>query len=208
MRIRTILIDDEPLALTELKDMLCNYNEIDVIETAENAVQGTEKIRGLHPDLIFLDINIPGKTGVELLEGLDEVPHVIFVTAFDQYAINAFDVNALDYILKPVNAERLQEAIEKIKKQFALKKSGQDRLSIDKRIFIKDGEKCFFLSLSEVLFFESVGNYARIYQEDKKMLLHRSLNYLEDRLPETHFFRTGRQYIINTLFIKNIHPYF
>lgn len=208
MRIRTILIDDEPLALTELKDMLCNYNEIDVIETAENAVQGTEKIRGLHPDLIFLDINMPGKTGFELLEGLDEVPHVIFVTAFDQYAINAFDVNALDYILKPVNAERLQEAIEKIKKQFALAKSGQDRLSIDKRIFIKDGEKCFFLSLSEVLFFESVGNYARIYQEDKKLLLHRSLNYLEERLPETHFFRTGRQYIINTLFIKNIHPYF
>jgi two-component system LytT family response regulator len=208
MSIKTILIDDEPLAIMELQSMLKKHTDIDVVATAENAVDAIEKISEHKPQLIFLDINMPGKSGFDLLEELDEAPLTIFVTAYDQYAIKAFDVNALDYILKPVNTDRLAEAIERIKKQISQNKSNESKLTIDKRIFIKDGEQCFFVPLVDIFLIESVGNYARIYYQNKKPLLHKSLNYLEEKLPDTHFFRAGRQHIINTHFIKNISPFF
>ncbi len=208
MSIKTILIDDEPLAIMELQAMLKKYIDIEVVATAENAIDAINKINEHKPQLIFLDINMPSKSGFDLLEELDEAPLVIFVTAYDQYAIKAFDVNALDYILKPVNTDRLAEAIEKIKKQIGQNKSNESKLTIDKRIFIKDGEQCFFVPLAEIFLIESVGNYARIFYQDKKPLLHKSLNYLEEKLPDTHFFRAGRKHIINTHFIKNISPFF
>jgi two-component system LytT family response regulator len=151
---------------------------------------------------------MPGKNGFDLLSDLDETPEVIFVTAYDQFAIKAFDVNALDYILKPVNPDRLAEAIGKIEKRFLDVPSASEKLTIQKRIFIKDGEQCFFVPLSEIYFIESVGNYARVYYQDKKPLLHKSLNYLEERLPEEFFFRASRQQIFNISFVKNIVPYF
>ncbi len=208
MAIKTLLIDDEPLALAELQTMLQQYEDIEVIATADHAQEAIEKIKTLQPELIFLDINMPGKSGFEMLEELEEAPQVIFVTAYDQFALKAFEVNALDYILKPVNKERLAEAIEKVKKHLALVQKSSSKLSIEKRIFIKDGERCYFVPLAEVSFIESVGNYARVYYQSKKPLLHKSLNYLEEKLPETHFFRAGRQHIINIHFIKNIHPTF
>jgi two-component system LytT family response regulator len=208
MAITTILIDDEHLAIAELQTMLKKYGDVEVVDTAFNSVEAAAKINERKPQLIFLDINMPGKSGFELLEDLDEVPHVIFVTAYDQYAIKAFEVNALDYLLKPVNTTRLADAIEKVKRQINTTKSLENRLTIDKRIFIKDGELCFFVPLEEIFLIESVGNYARVYYQNKKPLLHKSLSYLEDKLPESHFFRAGRQYIINTHFIKNINPFF
>lgn len=208
MTIKTLLIDDEPLALAELRIMLKKYSDIEIIDTAANATEAIEKLHAQKPELIFLDINMPGKNGFELLQELEDAPHVIFVTAYDQYAIKAFEVNALDYILKPVNAERLADAIEKIKKQIALRQTKELHLTIDKRIFIKDGDACFFVPLSDIQLIESVGNYARVFYQNKKPLLHRSLNYLEERLPDTHFFRAGRQHIINIHFIKNIVPFF
>ena len=208
MSIKTILIDDEPLAIMELQAMLKKHTDIDVVATAENAVEAIEKIKEHKPELIFLDINMPGKSGFDLLQELDESPLVIFVTAYDQFAIKAFDVNALDYILKPVNTDRLSEAIDRIKKQINQNKYSEAKLTIDKRIFIKDGEHCFFIPLAEIFLIESVGNYARVYYQNKKPLLHKTLNYLEEKLPDTHFFRAGRQYIINTHFIKNINPFF
>jgi two-component system LytT family response regulator len=207
MAIKTLLIDDEPLALAELKTMLQKHADIDVIDTAANAKEAVEKITLLKPQLVFLDINMPGKSGFEMLEELEEAPHVIFVTAYDRFAIKAFEVNALDYILKPVNTDRLIEAVEKVKKQISMVQKNEQKLSIEKRIFIKDGELCFFVPLADVVLIESVGNYARVYYQNKKPLLHKSLNYLEEKLPETHFFRTGRQHIININFIKNIHPF-
>ncbi len=208
MTIKTFLIDDEPLALEELTLMLAKHPTIEVIGSATNVIEAIATINLLKPDLIFLDINMPGKSGFELLQELEEAPHVIFVTAYDQFAIKAFEVNALDYILKPINKDRLADAINKIKKQESLLKAKEEKLSIDKRIFIKDGDKCFFIPLSEVFLIESVGNYARVYYGNKKPLLHKSLNYLEEKLPDTHFFRAGRQHIINIYFIKNIHPFF
>lgn len=208
MPIRTLLIDDEPLALAELKNMLRVHAEIEILDVAMNATTAIEKIKDHKPDLIFLDINMPGKNGFDLLEELEETPLVIFVTAYDQFAIKAFDVNALDYLLKPINADRLAEAIEKIKKLISLTAIKHHKLSIDKRIFIKDGELCFFIPLAEIFLIESVGNYARVYYQNKKPLLHKSLNQLEEKLPDSHFFRASRQYIINVFFIKNIAPFF
>lgn len=208
MAIKTILIDDEPLALAELKVMLQKYPDLEIIDTANDAEEAFSKINKLRPQLIFLDINMPGRSGFDLLQRLDEAPYVIFITAYDQFAIKAFEVNALDYILKPVNAVRLNDAIEKAKKQINTLIKNESKLHIDKRIFIKDGEKCFFVPLSEVFLIESIGNYARVYYQNKKPLIHKSLNYLEERLPETHFFRTGRQTMININFIKNITPFF
>ena len=129
------------------------------------------------------------------------------MTAYDQFAIKAFEVNALDYILKPVNPERLKEAVTKVIRKLN-QAEGEKALDINKRIFIKDGEQCFFVPIHQIFYIESVGNYVRLYFRDKKAMLHRSLNYLEEKLPEEHFFRTSRQEIINVNFIKNIVPYF
>ena len=208
MAIKTILVDDEQLALTELQTMLNKHADIEVVDSALNATDAARKINEQKPQLIFLDINMPGKSGFDLLEDLEEAPYVIFVTAYDQFAIKAFDVNALDYILKPVNTDRLTDAIEKVKKQISHTKNNDSRLTIDKRIFIKDGERCFFVPLQDIYLIESVGNYARVHYQNKMPLLHKSLNYLEEKLPESHFFRAGRQFIINTHFIKNISPFF
>lgn len=208
MAINTLLVDDEPLALAEFETMLKKHPDLVVVGTAANAMEAIEKINLLKPQLIFLDINMPGKSGFDLLEELDESPQVIFVTAYDKFAIKAFEVNALDYLLKPVNAVRLSEAIEKASAQLNRQKKEDSKLAIDKRIFIKDGELCFFVPLAEIFLIENVGNYAKIFYRDKHPLLHKSLNYLETKLPESHFFRTDRQHIINVDFIKNIYPYF
>lgn len=207
MIIRSILIDDEPLAIAELKHMLQKHPEVEITDTAIDWETALEKIRTQKPDLIFLDISMPEKNGFELLGLLDEAPQVIFVTAFDQFAIKAFEVNALDYLLKPVNKDRLEEAVHKVRKALTKSAEKAESLSIDKRIFIKDGEQCFFVALSEIVFLESAGNYAKVFFGSKKPLLHRSLNYMEERLPESHFFRASRQYIININFVKEIEPW-
>jgi two-component system, LytTR family, response regulator len=167
MKVKTILVDDEPLAVAELQAMLKSHDDIEVVAVSYDANDALSKIQQFQPQLIFLDINMPGKSGFDLLSELDEAPEVIFVTAYDQFAIKAFEVNALDYILKPVNPDRLTEAIAKIKKKFNNSNQTEEKLTIHKRIFIKDGEQCFFVPLSDIYFIESVGNYARVYYQDK-----------------------------------------
>ncbi len=209
MSLKTIIVDDEPLAVAELVAMLKKFEVIEVVATCSNSLDAIRQIEMHQPQLLFLDINMPEKNGFELLEELETAPDVIFVTAYDQFAIKAFEVNALDYILKPVNPERLSEAIEKIQKRAQATTTNAPReLTIDKRIFIKDGEQCFFVPLSEVFLIESVGNYARVFYQQRKPLLHKSLNYLEEKLPDEFFFRASRQYIFNVNFIKDIIPYF
>jgi two-component system LytT family response regulator len=207
MSIRSLLIDDEHLAIAELKFMLEKHPEVEVVDVAQDWETALEKIREHRPDLIFLDISMPEKNGFELLAMLDEAPQVIFVTAFDQFAIKAFEVNALDYLLKPVNQSRLDESIKKVKKTMEQASQKPAALPIHKRIFIKDGEQCFFVALSEIILLESAGNYVKVYFGNKKPMLHRSLNYMEERLPENHFFRASRQHIINTEFVKDISPW-
>lgn len=209
MNKKCFLVDDEILAIKELETMLKVFPELEIVGSSDRAAKAVEMINSLKPDLIFLDINMPGMNGFELLENLEETPNVIFVTAYDEYAIQAFEVNALDYILKPVNPERLRDAINKIQKRTQSEKVNEsEKLGIDKKIFIKDGEKCYFVPIRDIYLIESEGNYVKVYFENKKALLHKSLTYMENRLTEEVFFRANRQFILNLNFIKNIEPYF
>lgn len=213
---RTILIDDERLARKEMRNMLEAHPQIEVIGECANADEGVAMIHAEKPDLIFLDIQMPGRTGFEMLEVLEYIPRVIFVTAYDEYAIRAFEVNALDYLLKPVEKERLAEALRKTADEAengAAHKiddgaERKDMLNAEDRIFLKDGEKCWFVPLKDVRVFESEGNYVRVYFDRFKPLILKSLNNLEKRLDERDFFRINRKYIVNLKEIAHIEPWF
>jgi len=210
MKIKTLLVDDEKLARQELRFLLQEFPNVEIVGEAQNADEAVELAREHKPDLLFLDINMPEKSGFDLLEELDEAPEVVFVTAYDQYAIQAFDTNALDYILKPVKPDRLQKAIEKVSEALA-NKPKRDRtadLKPDSQVFIKDGEKCFFVKLSDIFMFESAGNYVKVHFGQKAPLLHKSLNLLETKLPQDMFFRANRKEMINMTYIQNIESYF
>ncbi len=211
---KAIIIDDERLARNELKKLLADFPEVEVIGEAANAAEGIEKIESLMPDLIFLDIQMPGKTGFDMLTELEKAPHVIFTTAYDEFALKAFEVNALDYLMKPVEPKRLADALHKLQlaeeKELAAAMAGSHRgmLSENDQVFVKDGERCWFVKLSEVRLFESVGNYAKVYFGTNKPLILKSLNALEDRLDDKVFFRANRKHIINMRMIEKVEPYF
>ncbi len=209
--LKVILIDDERLARSELRRMLDEFSDVEIIGEAANASEGIEKIESLNPDLIFLDIQMPGKSGFDLLSQLDKAPYVIFVTAYDEYALKAFDVNALDYLMKPVEPQRLAEALLKVRQKTEeemLSYNNRGILSENDQVFVKDGERCWFVRLSEVRLFESVGNYAKVFFGTNKPLILKSLNALEERLDEKVFFRANRKHIINLRMIEKIEPYF
>lgn len=206
---KTIIIDDERLAREEVKRALKAYPEFVIVGEANNVDSALTLIAKEDPDILFLDIHMPEKSGFDLLEELTTVPEVVFTTAYDQYAVKAFELNALDYLVKPLRDERFSKTIEKVKIELAKKEEHKTAvLPINRKIFIKDGEKCFFIPLSEIYFIESIGNYVRLYFGDKKVMLKSSLNLLEQKLDATVFFRANRGQIINTQFIKEIHPYF
>ncbi|WP_126972603.1 LytR/AlgR family response regulator transcription factor [Gynurincola endophyticus] len=209
--IRAVIVDDERLARNELRKLLTDHPHIEVIGEAANADEAIEVIEKLSPDLIFLDIQMPGKTGFDLLTEMQKTPEVIFTTAYDEFALKAFEVNALDYLLKPIDPKRLLDAIQKL--QFVEDKSehillNRSILSENDQVFVKDGEKCWFVRLSDIRLFESVGNYAKIYFNVQKPLILKSLNALEERLDEKVFFRANRKHIINLRLIEKIEPYF
>ncbi|TAF54428.1 MAG: response regulator [Sphingobacteriia bacterium] len=213
MAIRTLIIDDERLARNELKKLLQEHGDIEVIDEAANADEGLEKIDTHHPDLIFLDIQMPGKTGFDLLAEVEKAPKVIFTTAYDEYAIKAFEVNALDYLMKPVEPKRLSDAIQKLqaelyKENMGLQGIHRGPLTEHDQVFVKDGERCWFVKLSEIRLFESVGNYAKVFFSTHKPLILKSLNALEERLDDRMFFRANRKHIINLRWIEKIEPYF
>ncbi|MDB5276002.1 response regulator [Ferruginibacter paludis] len=210
---RAIIIDDERLARNELKKLLLEFPDVEVIDEAANAAEGIEKIDSLSPDLIFLDIQMPGKTGFDMLTELDKAPHVIFTTAYDEYALKAFEVNALDYLMKPIEPKRLADAIQKLQqaeeKELAANQAfNRGMLTENDQVFVKDGERCWFVKLSEVRLFESVGNYAKVFFAGNKPLILKSLNALEERLDEKVFFRANRKHIVNMRMIEKIEPYF
>ena len=211
---KALIIDDERLARNELKKLLLDFPEIEVVGEAANAAEGLEKIENLSPDLIFLDIQMPGKTGFDMLTELDSAPHVIFTTAYDEYALKAFEFNALDYLMKPVEPKRLADAIQKLQlaeeKEMAATMAGINRgiLTDKDQVFVKDGERCWFVKLGEVRLFESVGNYAKVFFGSYKPLILKSLNALEERLDEKMFFRANRKHIVNLRMIEKIEPYF
>lgn len=214
MSIKAIIVDDERLARNELRKLLQEHSAVEIIDEASNADEGIEKIETHNPDLIFLDIQMPGKTGFDMLADLDKSPRVIFTTAYDEYALKAFEVNALDYLLKPIEPKRLADAICKLQDELYKEKSeegglvNRGPLTDEDQVFVKDGERCWFVKLGEIRLFESVGNYAKVFFGTNKPLILKSLNALEERLDERTFFRANRKHIINLRWIERIEPYF
>ena len=213
---RALVIDDERLARKELINLLNQLETVEVVGEAVNVEDAKEKIDQLHPDVIFLDIQMPEKTGFDLLEELDNLPHVIFTTAYDEYALKAFQVNALDYLLKPIEPKRLEDAVLKLqgKMEGIAKREEQEgfgsqkKLTLEDQVFVKDGDRCWFVRLSNVRLFESDGNYIKVYFDNFKPMIHKSLNALDERLDEKSFFRASRKHIINLGWVEAIEPWF
>ncbi len=213
--IRAIVIDDERLARQELKNILQQFDNIQIVAESGKPEEALELIEKENPDLIFLDIQMPGMNGFEMLNEIDgKAPEVIFVTAYDEYALKAFEVNALDYVMKPVEESRLHEAIEKIAKRIAKNKveseahENDGKLELHDQVFLKDGEKCWFVELEKIRLFESEGNYVRVYFNESRPLILKSLNALTYRLSEKYFFRASRKHIVNLRWIEKVETWF
>ncbi|WP_316744933.1 LytR/AlgR family response regulator transcription factor [Pedobacter antarcticus] len=195
-KIRALIIDDERLARDELRLMLKEFAEINIIGEAANADQAERMISNLRPDVIFLDIQMPVRSGFDLLEALPVTPLIVFITAYETYALKAFEVSAIDYLKKPVREERLKKAISEVKLRF--KESENDHL------FVKDKGQYHIINWSEVYLIESLDNYVRIYFGHKNILFKSSLNQLEERIDNATFFRIARAQLINLNYIKSI----
>ncbi len=207
---KALIIDDERLARKELIKLLEEHPTIEVAGEAQNADEAEQMINELNPDVLFLDIQMPGRTGFQLLESLDTVPLVVFTTAYDEFALKAFEINALDYLLKPITAERLSEAVHKIQEKERIR-SGRPRdqkLGLEDQVFVKDGERCWFVSLANIRLFESDGNYIKVYFDANRPMIHKSLNALDEKLDERAFFRASRKHIINLSWVEGIEPWF
>lgn len=203
--IRALIVDDERLARSELRRLLVAHPEIDIVGEAANISEAQHAIEQHQPDLIFLDVQMPGGSGFDLLAALDGAPEVIFTTAFDSYALKAFEVNALDYLQKPIEEKRLAAALERVGNEIGkCLTSPPQQLHERHKIFIKDGEHCWFVSLSKIVLFESEGNYTRVYFDGHRPLILRSLNQLEQRVADGRFFRVSRRHIVNMDFIDSI----
>ncbi len=209
---KALIVDDERLARKELMKLLEDHPGIEVVGEAMNAEEAIQMSNELNPDLLFLDIQMPGKTGFQLLEELDSVPVVVFTTAYDEFALKAFEVNALDYLLKPIQAERLAETVAKITEKARSKiittRNPDKKLGLNDQVFVKDGDRCWFVSLTNVRMFESDGNYIKVYFDTNRPMIHKSLNALDEKLDERAFFRASRKHIINLSWVEGIEQWF
>ena len=199
---KALIVDDEPPARRELRRMLVGFPWIEIVGEAGNVDEAARKVEGLSPGLLFLDIQMPGGSGFDLLTRLDYLPQVIFTTAHDEHAVRAFEVNALDYVLKPIDPERLAAAIARVKAAPTV--AAPD--AILEQIFVKDGPRCWFVPLSEVSLLTSEGNYVRLSWGNRRPLLGRALVGLEQRLDPKRFFRVNRRQILNLDFIESVEP--
>lgn len=206
---KAIIVDDESLARKDLRSIIDEFDEIECIGEAKNIATAKEAIKTLNPNLVFLDIKMPGETGFNLLEHIEEGTHVVFVTAYDEYAIRAFEVNALDYLLKPVTKERLSLTLEKIA-DTEIKKTGElKKLTYDDQIFLKLNSKYHFLQIRNILQISAEGDYSNLYTSNGgKFLAGKSMKEWEDRLPPNHFVRVHRSTIINTGEVDRIEPWY
>ena len=200
---KALLVDDERLARVELRRMLKAHDDVIVVGEAANADEAEDQIRLLQPEVVFLDIEMPGKNGLQLLEGLDDLPAVIFVTAYQDYAVQAFEVSALDYMMKPVTPERLAAALDKVRKQVARDAAPARRMQ---QVFLQEGGRCWIVATEQIQLFESEGNYTRVYFDENRPLVYRSLKAFESRLDPASFVRASRTHIVNLRAIKSLQP--
>jgi len=206
---KALIVDDERLARNDLKSLLSEINTIQVVGEAESVSTAIEAIKKFRPDVIFLDIQMPGESGFDLLEKIKIKSKIIFVTAFDEYAIRAFEINALDYLLKPVNPERLKKAIERIGLEKKLIENNSRNLEYKDRLFLTIDGKMNFLKINSVISINSAGDYTEILTDaKKKFLTHKSMKEWEFRLPEQYFCRIHRSTIINMEYIERLEDWF
>ena len=199
---KAMVIDDEVLARRELRRLVAEFTWLEIIGEAANIDEAAGKIEALYPDLLFLDIKMPGGSGFDLLARLERVPRVIFTTAFDQHAVRAFEVNALDYLLKPIEPERLAAALLKVRNIGALAAPARNVLE---QLFVQDGPRCWFVPLREVCLLSSENNYVRLWWGKLQPLIARPLSTIEQRLDPKRFFRANRSQIVNLEFIEKVH---
>ena len=212
---KALLIDDERLARNELRRLLAAHKDIEIVGEAVDVPDALEKFAALRPDLLFLDVQMPGADGFSLLEQIEgPLPLVIFTTAYDEFAVKAFEFNALDYLLKPVDPNRLGAALEKLRLRQstagAHAESGttRTRLSLEDKVFVREGDQCWFVPVKNIRLLESEGNYTRVHFDDNKPQLFRSLTAMEERLDPKHFFRANRKQVINLAWVEGIEPWF
>lgn len=209
IKFKSIIVDDEELAREDLKVLLKNFSEIEIVGEADSVEEAKSLITELSPDIIFLDIQMPGKSGFELLEEMPIDAKIIFVTAYDEYAIRAFEVNAIDYLLKPVNKERLAVAIERLKTDKESIKKVQTKLEPEDSIFIMVNNHYQFVKIGSIIKITSAGNYSEIYTSSKlKGLVLKSLKDWEIRLPDNYFVRIHRTAIINLEYVDHVEEWF
>ena len=209
-RLRALIVDDERLARKELRSMLAEHPEIKIEGEAESAAEAAELIRAAEPDIVFLDIHMPGESGFDLLEKVDVAFKIIFITAFDAYAIRAFEVNALDYLLKPVNPERLARAVERLFEKQAAREDAPRKLDYSDRLFlVLDDERSRFLKINTIAFISGAGDYSDVYTSDgRKILAPKPLREWEERLPEKYFYRIHRSTIVNLEYVDRVERWF
>ena len=209
-----MIVDDERLARNELRRLLAAHADIEIVGEAVDAEDAGGKVAALRPELLFLDVQMPGADGFSLLEQLEPpLPLVVFTTAYDEFALKAFEFNALDYLLKPVDPNRLVAALEKVRLRGPGPAGGSaavpaHRLTLEDKVFVREGERCWFVPVKNIRLLESEGNYTRLYFDDQKPQLFRSLSAMEERLEPRHFFRANRKQVINLAWVEGIEPWF
>ncbi|NWF34321.1 response regulator transcription factor [Stenotrophomonas sp. SAM-B] len=210
--LRVLIVDDARLARRELRTLLAAIPWVECVGEADDVPAAREAILREQPDLVLLDVQMPSGEGFDVLDGLETVPMVVFVTAYDQYAVRAFETNALDYLVKPVEAGRLQAALERGRERLtapaapAATDSVRDALGADDQVFLRDGERCWFVALGEIRKVLVDGNYARLWFRDQNAVLARSLSTLEARLSPALFFRANRNTLVNLRRVRAIEP--
>jgi two-component system LytT family response regulator len=221
-----LIVDDEHLARLEMRRLLADVPEVRVVGEAGTVDEAEAQVEETNPDLVFLDVQMPGEDGFALLRRLDDPPLIVFATAYDEYAIKAFEVSALDYLVKPIDPARLRETLVRVQRRLAapdaegpVEAAGTGEgdatteavddmtLTPEDKVFVKDGKQYYLVKLADVRLFESEGNYVRIYFEGGRPLVHRSLTYLEERLDPASFFRASRQYILNLRWVVDLEPW-
>lgn len=210
---KVLLVDDERLARNELRRLLAAHADIEIVGEAVDVEDALAKVGVLRPELIFLDVQMPGADGFSLLERLEPpLPQVIFTTAYDEFAVKAFEFSALDYLLKPVDPNRLVAALEKLRPRdhaaaFAAGAAAH-RLTLEDKVFVREGDRCWFVPVKNLRLLESEGNYTRLYFDDQKPQLFRSLTAMEERLDPKSFFRANRKQVINLAWVEGLEPWF
>jgi len=220
---RVVIVDDEPIAREGVRTQLLREPEVEIVAECGDGVEAVERIRELSPDLVFLDVQMPGMDGFEVVQnvGVEALPAVVFVTAYDKYALQAFDVNAVDYLLKPFDKERFQKAFQRARLQIQRKSAATINEKLEallesmrpqnrylERLVVKSGGRIFFLPVSEIDWIESADNYVNLHSGRESHLIRETLTSLETKLNTEEFLRIRHSAIVNVKKIRELHPLF